>query len=142
MIKKCPVCSHVGELTWRDGKYYCAMCSSEVSETEPTVQAYADTPVANIACPICRNKDNNLFDGTKYRCALCGTSFDLQRKQEIEQKFSVDYSYGARKIEELEKKKDRTLITACVLVIFFWPASIYFFYKFAQIKKELDALKH
>ena len=38
MIKKCNICGHTGELTWRDGKYYCAMCGTEIAETDPVVQ--------------------------------------------------------------------------------------------------------
>lgn len=79
MIKKCPICHHIGELIWRDGKYHCAECDSEVSESVPLILPQQDTVVNDVICPICKNGENNLFDGTKYRCALCGTPFELHQ---------------------------------------------------------------
>lgn len=80
MIKECPICHHIGELTWRDGKYHCDECDSEVSESVPLILPQQDTVVNNVLCPICKNGENNLFDGKKYRCALCGTPFEWPKE--------------------------------------------------------------
>ncbi len=45
------------------------------------------------------------------------------------------------KIEELEKEKMTNLILAIVLLLFFWPASIFFFIKMGQLQQEIDKLK-
>ena len=44
------------------------------------------------------------------------------------------------KIDELEKEKTTNLILAIVLLLFFWPASIFFFIKMGQIQQEIDKL--
>lgn len=142
MIKKCPVCGHTGELTWRDGKYHCAVCDSEVSETEPQVQPINNTTVNNVTCPVCKNKENNQFDGSKYRCALCGTPFVPQQVPQTQSyaQFSHVNTQNAQRVQELQKQKTRNLVLGILFIWLFWPASIYFFYKFNQIGKELKAL--
>lgn len=140
MVKTCSVCNHTGELTWRDGKYYCAMCGSEVSETAPTVQPQQNLTVSDVTCPICKNKDNNIFDGKKYRCALCGTSFDRPREEYTPTSFT--YTGNTQRVQELKKQRDKNLILGLVFVFLFWPVSIYFFYKFYKIGNELKALGH
>jgi len=147
MIKKCEICSHVGELTWRNGKYYCAMCGSEVAETDPVVtpqpqvQARPSMVAANVMCPICKNKENNQFDGIKYHCALCRTSFDLQQAaqlQQYDQYGSASNSYAqSEKQKELKKERDNKVVLGIVFVFLFWPVSIYFFYKAYQLNNEL-----
>ena len=149
MTKKCNVCSYVGELTWRDGKYYCAMCGSEIAETDPVVQAQPQMQqsrptvvVNNVNCPICKNAANNQFDGTHYRCSLCGTSFDLQQAQaqQYGQFHSVHNRSQSQAVQELKKQKDRNMVIGIVFVFLFWPVAIYFFYKAYQINKELRDL--
>ena len=153
MIKKCKICGHEGELTWRNGKYYCAMCSSEVAETDPVVQpqVQAQPPVqaqptmtaANVICPICKNKENNLFDGSRYHCSLCRTTFDLQQATQAQQygQYNGAPNYlHAQKIEELKKQKKNNIVTGIVFVFLFWPASIYFFYKAYQANKQLQTM--
>ena len=152
MIKKCNICGHTGELTWRDGKYYCAMCGSEIAETDPVVHTQPVTPVqhttvaTNVTCPICKNKENNWFDGSHYHCALCGTSFDLQQATQVQQ-FQQYQQYNAapnylhtQRVKELKTQKDRNTTLGIVFIILFWPAAIYFFYKAHKANKELTAL--
>lgn len=140
MVKTCSVCNHTGELTWRDGKYYCAMCGSEVSETAPTAQPQQNLTVSDVTCPICKNGENNIFDGKKYRCALCGTSFDRPREEYTPTSFT--YTGNTQRVQELKKQRDKNLILGLVFVFLFWPVSIYFFYKFYKIGNELKALGH
>ena len=144
MVKKCHICSHVGELTWRNGKYYCAMCGSEISETQPQYQGQqqTNTVVSNAVCPICKNKDNNVFDGTKYRCALCGTSFDLHQESwqpQYSAPYQTGYNTNNTYIQELIQKRNRYRTLGVVFIFLFWPAAVYFFYKMAQINGELKA---
>ena len=156
MIKRCPACGHTGELTWRDGKYRCAMCDGEISETEPQVQAQRSTTVSNATCPICRNKENNLFDGSKYRCALCGTPFDLQpevQEPTFHQFAGVNIPFAQQPrqyagtkpvatpyIKELQKTKKKNMTWGIVCIFLFWPVSIYFFYQYYKTNKMLNAL--
>ena len=134
MIKKCNVCGHTGELTWRDGKYHCAACDSEISETEPAVQK--STVVNNATCPICKNRENNLFDGNRYRCALCGTDFDMYQAAETQTNTTVSNNGDiAQKAVDGFKKKDPNLILGIIFIFLFWPLAIYFFYKFYQSTK-------
>ena len=142
MIKRCPACSHTGELNWRDGKYYCAMCGKEVAETEPEVK-HASV-VNHVTCPICKNKENNLVEGDKYRCALCGTPFDLQQAPQTsysEQFANVKSTIQANsgiltKAWEALKKGDTNIVLGIIFFFVFWPVSIYFFYKFYKTVKQ------
>lgn len=140
MIKTCHTCQHTGELTWRDGKYYCAMCGSEISEKQPEAQPQRAATVNNVSCPICKNRENNLFDGTKYRCSLCGTPFDWRPEEPVftnrQQSSGSTFAYA----QTLKEKKKKHLTWGIVCVFFFWPASIYFFYKAYQLNKELEIL--
>ena len=52
-----------------------------------------------------------------------------------------DGNVNADRIAELEKKKKHYLTWAIIWVILWWPVSIYFFYKYSQVSKELDSLK-
>lgn len=142
MIKKCPACDHTGELTWRDGKYHCAVCDSVVPENEPQVLVRHDPITANAICPVCKNKENNQFDGSRYRCALCGTPFVPQQVPQTQSyaQFSNVNTPNAQRVQELQKQKNRNLILGIVFIWLFWPVSIYFFYKFYQNGKELKAL--
>lgn len=141
MIKTCNTCHHTGELTWRDGKYYCAMCGSEVAETEPTVQPQRATTVNNATCPICKNRDNNLFDGGKYRCSLCGTPFELQQEyHEPTYNQSGAGNNRSQYVADLKKQKEKNIVIGVVLVFIFWPVSIYFFYKAYKNHEELKSL--
>ena len=148
MIKQCHVCNHTGELTWRDGKYYCAMCGTEISERAPVAQPQVQAQpqhsatVNNVTCPICQNRTNNIFDGAKYRCALCGTTFDAQPDASAYSynSYTKTNPYRAQQLQELHKKKDKALLTAIILFFIFWPVAIYFFYKFYKLDKEIKAL--
>lgn len=141
MIKTCNICHHTGELTWRDGKYYCAMCGSEIAETEPTVQTQRSSTVNNATCPICKNRENNLFDGNKYRCSLCGTPFDMHQEFRVPTHSAPSSSFNRDQYAaELKKKKNRNMGLGVLFVILFWPVSIYFFYKAYEANKELKII--
>lgn len=137
MIKTCPSCGYSGELTWRDGKYHCAMCDAEVSESQPEVVVREETVVQHATCPICRNRTDNLFNGVKYRCALCGTAFDLYQEtwkptsHEYTNQGNTSYSWA----EEAKKQRKRHIILGVIFLFVFWPVSIYFFYKAHQDTK-------
>lgn len=155
MIKACPICGHTGELTWRDGKYYCAMCGTMIPETDPVVQPQAPvqqpqvqqyrsgtSTVNNVTCPICKNQANNLFDGVKYRCSLCGTQFDRQPEYQ-ESQYNQYNSYGnpnSYRVQELKKQKDKYLGLGVLFLFIFWPVGAYFFYKMYQTNNELKSL--
>ena len=142
MIKKCSACGHMGELTWRDGEYHCAMCDNVVTEDQPQTQHFYDTRIDNPVCPVCKNKEDNQFDGSQYRCALCGTPFVPQQVQQAQPyvQFSDVHTQNMQRVEELKKEKNRNLIWGIVFIWLFWPVSIYFFYKFSKIRNELKAL--
>ena len=152
MIKKCHICAHVGELTWRDGKYYCAMCGSEIAEPEPQYTAPAAAapaaPVQNAVCPICRNTNNNTPCGSQYRCALCGTMFDLGQQSYATtyappaSPYGNSYQNKANQLRELHAQKDKKTLWGIVCLFLFWPASIYFFYKANQINKQIKQLEY
>ena len=149
MIKKCRICSHTGELTWRDGKYYCAMCGTEIAETEPVVQPQAPVQqprtsvvtVNNAICPICKNQSENLFDGNKYRCSLCGTTFEKEPEYQAPQYNNNSYNYqNSYRVQELKKEKDKYLGLGILFLFLFWPVGAYFFYKMYQTNNELKEL--
>ena len=151
MVKKCHICAHVGELTWRDGKYYCAMCGSEIAETEPQYQAMAETqpaaPVVNAVCPICKNDEGNQFVDDQYRCKLCGTMFDLDDEYYVPHQdpaapsygYNYNNNYNFARIQELQKQKDRKIVAGIVFLFLFWPVSIYFFVKAYKINQEINS---
>ena len=57
MNKICPICGHSGEVTWRDGKYYCAMCGHEIDETTPNVPDAPQVPMGAIAVDVTYAQD-------------------------------------------------------------------------------------
>ena len=63
----------------------------------------------------------------------------VQQTQSYTQ-FSNVNTQNTQRVQELQKQKNRNLILGIVFIWLFWPASIYFFYKFSQIGKELKAL--
>ncbi len=144
MVKMCPICNHTGELAWRDGKYYCAMCGSEVDATlpqQPQYTAPAQPQTVSAVCPICGNRENNTFDGQQYRCAMCASRFNPQATQTQVYRAQTGYSsVNSGRIEELKKQKDKNLILGLIFVCIFWPVSIYFFYKLYTTNQELKAL--
>ena len=144
MTKTCPSCSYTGELTWRDGKYHCAMCDREISEDSPVVQKYQESVVQDVTCPICKNSENNLFNGARYRCALCGTSFDEPYEEEYNsyyQPYSGTNASRMQRIEALREEKRKYLRLGVIFIFFFYPAAIYFFYKLYKVNKELKTLE-
>ena len=148
MKKVCPICGFNGENMWRDGKYYCASCGSEIEATQP--DAPTNTPkasnemVINATCPICKNTANNTFKDGKAHCALCGTSFDLVQpgyNGMPNTGFSPNYPINTARIAELEKARSKKVGWGIVWLIIFWPVSIYFFYQAYQLNEEIKRLK-
>ncbi len=145
MNKTCKMCGHNGEVMWRDGKYYCRYCGSEIDVTQQdsnTNCSFSATSTINAVCPICKNANNNTFENGKYRCALCGTSFNVSQ-QEYNSRSNIntqnDY-YISTKRAELEKEKNNKLLWGIVFIFLFWPISIYHFYKMHQISTEISKL--
>ena len=149
MNKICPICGHSGEVTWRDGKYYCAMCGHEIDETTPNVPDAPQVPMGAIAvdvtCPICKNSNGNTMQGGKCVCSLCGTTFDMPRisssEPEQHNSYNSGYSYSQSRLKELESDKNKKTIWGIVCVFLFWPASIYFFYKAYKIGQEIKSIR-
>lgn len=145
MVKTCLSCGHLGELTWRDGKYHCAMCDSIIPEDQP--QAAPQSPristVNNVTCPICKNSDNNTYDGHNYRCALCGTAF--QKEETYADSYYQPYNGSHSRLQEIEdltKEKKRNTTIGIILLFVFWPAGAYFLWKAYQNEKEIKSLKY
>lgn len=152
MVKICSICGHKGELTWRDGKYYCPMCGSEVAETQPVAQNQPaiSQQVANVECPICKNAANNTYQGGKYHCAMCGTWFELrqpiyQPQQNTYSNYSSHYNGSSylhtQRYNELKKEKSKNFGLGVLFIFLFWPVSIYFFYQYHKVKKEMQAYR-
>lgn len=146
MNKTCTKCGYRGENVWRDGKYYCAICESEIDVTQQDFQTNgttSETPI-NATCPICRNATNNTLRSGKCHCALCGTDFDLtQQAYRPEPNATVigaNTRYSSAKRAELESEKNRRLMWGIVFLFFFWPVSIYHFYKMYQVSQEISKL--
>ena len=146
MNKTCKSCGYNGENFWKDGKYYCEFCGSEIDVTQydsNTNNDYSsiETPITTevpitIECPICKNSKNNTLRGGKCHCALCGTSFEFNQPAYNPQD-NISPQAAARR-EELEKQiKDYNKL-GIIFLFFCWPASIYFFYKKSQVSKELS----
>lgn len=146
MVKTCHICGHSGELTWRDGKYYCAMCGTHIEETQyepqPQHTAPAPTPVYDVECPICRNRSNNAYENGRYRCSLCGTRFDPNEPEQTPIYQATGYypKTETYQVKELKKQKDKYVILGIVFICIFWPVGVYFLYKAYQTSKELKAL--
>ena len=124
MIKKCDACDYIGELIYRNGKYYCTMCGSEVTENAPDTQGQpqAQALVNDVSCPICKNREKNLFDGKKYYCALCGAPF---MPQQNEQTSNYGQSAGASNsnylpyVQNLKKEKRKNIGLGILFVFLF-----------------------
>lgn len=163
MKASCKICGYTGESTWRNGRFYCAACGSEVSSTPEEakpVEAVVSAPV-QVKCPICENEKGNTLRDGKYRCALCGTLFDLPQKPQSRPAFSSayeddDFGYSLDRQpdwlwemdqeekkanrKELEKEQNKKIIWGIVWLFLFWPVSIYFFYKAFKISREVSRL--
>ena len=147
MVKTCNVCHHVGEPTWRDGAYYCAICGAPIdmstpSPVQPVVTDAAPTVIA-ATCPICRNAAGNTLVNGRCRCALCGTMFDYQApvyQQPGYQQPMGGYAYQQRRAE-LEQQRKRHVGWGIFWIVFFWPVAIYQFYKMWQVSDELRRLE-
>jgi len=152
MVKICGICGHKGELTWRDGKYYCAMCGSEIADTQPVVQPQStnNAYVSNAECPICKNAANNTYQNGKYHCAMCGTWFELRQptyepQHNTYNSYSGNYSGSAylrsQRYNDLKKEKSKNFGLGVLFIFLFWPVSIYFFYKYYKVKKEMQGYR-
>lgn len=145
MNKICKVCGHNGENVWRDGKYYCALCGSEIDVTQrdSNTNGAPSTEVAiNVVCPICKNASNNTLRDGKCRCALCGTSFNVNQQAYDPQSNMSALNVGciAERRADLEKQKNNKMLWGIVWLFIFWPVSVYHFYKMYQISKEISSL--
>ena len=72
--------------------------------------------------------------------------FDLGDEYYIPQQAPATPSYGygynynnSAHIQELQKQKDRKIVTGIVFLFLFWPASVYFFYKAHKINQEIKS---
>ena len=144
MKKTCPICGFNGENMWRDGKYYCASCGSEIEATQPDAPAaaapqFTETTI-NAICPVCKNASNNTFKDGKAHCSLCGTSFDLVQTTYNPTPVN-NYLANSARIAELEKSRSKKVGWGVVWLIFFWPVSIYFFYQAYQLNEEIKRLR-
>lgn len=144
MNKICKVCGHNGENVWRDGKYYCASCGSELDVTQQdsnTNEGRSSEVMINAVCPICKNANNNTLKNGRCHCALCGTSFDINQQAFTPPNATVPNNNDiAARRAELEKQKNSKLIWGIVWIFLCWPVSIYFFYKMYQISQEISKL--
>ena len=149
MNKICSVCGFSGENVWRDGKYFCASCGSEIDMTAPDSAPKSDSVVVNAECPICKNREGNVVRGGKCYCALCASEIDLAAQNQrssygnsYSESYGRPFSYDAKSArkKELEKKRNGHLVWAIVWVFLCWPVSIYFFYKLYQDSQELSKI--
>lgn len=148
MNKTCKVCGHTGENVWRDNKYYCAACGSEIDVTQPDPPQVSASPdqnavILNIPCPVCKNAANNTIKDGKCRCSLCGTTFNPQVVSQPAYQNSAIQTTNPNnaRIQELEKEKSSRLTWGIVFLFLFWPVSVYHFYKMYQISQEIASLK-
>ena len=152
MMKTCSVCQHTGEPTWRDGTYYCPMCGTVIDMTtpspaqptppaQPTATAPAGVAVA-ATCPICRNDAGNMLINGRCRCALCGSMFDYAPptyQQTYYQDSATAYSAGyPSRRQMLVKRRNSYRNWGIFWIFFFWPASLYMFYKMMKISDEIQ----
>lgn len=142
MNKQCQVCGFNGENVWRDGKYYCATCGSEIDVTQKDSNASVNTAAGvtiNAVCPVCKNDQNITVQNGQCHCPLCGTTFDFrQAAMSNEPAYNTFGGYDSTRKAELEKQKNKNLKWGIVWLILFWPVSIYFFYKMYQISQEIS----
>ena len=145
MNKTCSICGNVGEPEIKDGKYICKTCGCTIGAV-PAEEKKAEAPVSkasvtvnSVECPICKNKNGNTVKDGKCKCALCGTEFDPQANDKgtaaTAGNAAKDAAAGTK--EELEKERNKNIIIGAVFLLFFWPVSVYFFYKAYQISKNL-----
>lgn len=140
MNKICKVCGHNGKNVWRENKYYCASCGSEIDVTQP------DPPqndvIINIACPVCKNASNNTIKNGKCHCSLCGTEFNPQTVVQPTYNSNTQNvpAYNNARRQQLEKEKNKRLVWGCVFLFLFWPVSVYHFYKMYQVSQEISKL--
>ncbi len=145
MNKICKVCGHAGENTWRDGKYYCASCGSEIditqAESATSSQSINSVPIQAI-CPICKNANNNYFQNGQCHCSMCGSSFSMQQPHTHINNMGYNTNHAAIEAKKaaLEKQKNSKLIWGIIWLLIFWPVSIYYFYKMYQISQEISKL--
>ncbi len=151
MNKICNKCGYNGENMWRDGKYYCAACGSEVDVTQQDSNtnrgSSTEIPI-NAVCPICKNANNNTLKNGKCYCSLCGTPFDFNQpryntmfdEDNIINNYKAE-RYKAERIAELEKQKNNKMLWGILFVFVFWPVAIYFFHKMNKISQEISRLK-
>ncbi len=159
MNKKCNVCGFAGENVWRDGKYFCASCGSEIDVTQPggypeTQPPVNPNPAANrmpvsAVCPICKNSNNNYMQNGQCHCAMCGTTFAYQQYNSTPNPTYNSYNggynggynpYNSERRASLEKQKNNRLVWGIIWFFLFWPVSIYHFYKLYKITQELNRL--
>lgn len=158
MIVRCEKCGCTREPTWRDGKYYCVICGEQINEkamrpgdvendegaSSPQIGAAVKATQIKVVCPICRNAENNTLENGHCRCSLCASVFDLPQSQQTASGERIVYvptpAANSAQREDLEKKRSNALVWAIVWLILFWPVSIYFFVKYANISKEISNL--
>ncbi len=145
MNKICQICGHNGENVWRDGKYYCAACGSEIDVTKQdanTNSTFSAETKINAVCPICKNANNNTLRNGNGHCALCGSTFSLNQQPESygPDISMVGDSYKYAKISELEDQKSKKLFWGIVWLFLFWPVAVYQFYKVYEISQEIKKL--
>ncbi len=145
MNKICKVCGHAGENVWRDGKYYCASCGSEidVTQTENATSNQNGTAVGiQAVCPICKNANNNYLQDGQCHCSMCGSTFNMQQSSMNVNPmgYSSNNPMIAARKAELEKQKNNRMVWGIVFVFLFWPVAIYHFYKLYQITQEISKL--
>lgn len=140
MQKICKICGHNGENVWKDGRYYCASCGSEIDITQQDSNTNCDSTetVIDAVCPVCKNDNNNTLRNGKCHCALCGILFDVN--QQINNPQHIIGAYKTTRRAELEKQKNNRMVWGIVWLFLFWPISIYHFYKMYQISQEISNL--
>lgn len=164
---ECKICGECGAPPiWRDGKYYCPACGSEIDEKSqnhsPTHQTQTSEKIQNattkqqmdlegkgipitIRCPICRNTNNILINNV-CKCSLCGKTFtpDQAYGDNINSTYNpspVGNMSNTSRRAELEKEKSNRLIWGIVFIFLFWPVAIYHFHKYSVADKELSKLR-
>lgn len=137
---KCKTCGFEGEALNREGKCYCSACGSEIEgvAAPATVvvegtSAVTETLTDKETCPICKNTQKNILKGNKCVCALCGTEFTPAPKSTGSTAVTAAQS-KASSVDEAKKAKDQMLLLGVVFLFLFWPVSLYFFYKWYNMK--------
>lgn len=145
MKKKCSVCGHEGEITWRDGSYYCAMCGSPIDVTQPGGTGQdnlneAGEIMIDATCPVCQNTSGNTFRNGKCHCSMCGTTFHVVTASNNTQFDASNSSSLIARRAELEEEKKKRLHWGILFIFLFWPVAIYHFCKMAEISEEISKL--